>query len=670
MLYANIIVDISSEELNKGFSYIVPTELEKDICVGSYVKVPFGKGERSIKGYVISLSGECAFDTSKLKSIEEIVTDSETAESRLVALAAWMSRYYSCNFIKALHTVLPVKKKVRKRKSPAAAPVVITEEIKPDTFAKVPTRQQGKAIDEILKEWQGKNRPSLIFGVTGSGKTLIYMELMERVLSEGKQAILLIPEIALTYQMVGRFRERFGDKVAFLNSRLSAGERYEAFKAAKSGDIRVMIGPRSALFAPFLNLGLIIIDEEHEESYRSETAPRYHARETALERARMDGAHVVMGSATPSLDSYTRALAGDYALVRLDHKYASENKAEVTLVDMKAELRDGNRSLISERLRIELKDCLESGHQAMLFLNRRGYAGFVNCKSCGYVVKCPHCDVSLTEHKNGKLVCHYCGYTVPKVSLCPKCGSRAIGGVKCGTEQIEEYIGNTFPEAKTLRMDLDTTSGKEGHRKILSAFKEGRGDILIGTQMIVKGHDYPNVALVGVLMADLSLNESDYRSAERTFQLVSQAVGRTGRGEIPGKAVIQTYEPEHYSIQAAMAQDYEKFYNEEMAFRSFLEYPPCGNMMQILGTSGDEASLLKGMDFIYRFIRKMDKGKKLIMVGPSPLPVKKVSDIYREALYVRNKDRRNLEYVADKVEEYVNLNSGFDNIMIQFDHNV
>ncbi len=536
--------------------------------------------------------------------------------------------------------------------------------------AKIPelTEAQKEALCGIRKEWE-KGKPVLLHGETGSGKTLLYMELIEETLREGKQAIVLIPEIALTYQTVRRFVGRFGNQVSFLHSRLSEGEKYDLHKEARKGNIRIMIGPRSALFTPFPDLGLIIIDEEHEDTYRSESTPRYDARETAEKRCRIEGAKLLFGSATPSILTYERTRAGEVGLVRLRQRFGSSQRT-VRIVDMKQELKNGNRSVLSDELRARLENVLAGGHQAMLFLNRRGYAGFVSCRSCGFVLKCPHCDVSLTEHADGTMICHYCGHTQPKLARCPSCGSPAVGGMRIGTQQVEKQIAAAFPEVRVARMDRDTTGGKEGHSKILKQFASGGADILIGTQMIVKGHDFPEVALIGVLAADLSLNDADYRSAERTYALIAQAIGRCGRADVDGTAVIQTYRPDHYSIEAAAADDYEAFFEEEISFRSLMDYPPCAEMMAVLGTCADEDQLSAGMRHIRNLIDRIDPKGSVHALGPAPLSVRKIRDRYRQAVYLRNPDHGVLVRVAERIAKYVRANSGFDKITIQFDFNV
>lgn len=735
-LFADIIVDISSEALDRDFQYRIPAQLQDQVTEGVVVKIPFGKGNRMIKGYVIQITDRAKYDLNKMKEIASVENCEETVESRLIQLAGWMKENYGSTMIQALKTVLPVKKQVKKKENRklmlavskeegekylefclnrhyvAKARVVaslldhgeqpyedvlkvcqvtasvirslidggiLTMEKKEVYRASLDSVEQTSSIhltecqhqiaEDIQGEWEYRDRPCLIYGVTGSGKTSIYMELMEKMVSQGKQVIVLIPEIALTRQMVNRFLKRFGTGISFLNSRMTPAERYDQFKAAKRGDVQIMIGPRSALFTPFSNLGLIIIDEEHENSYISESVPRYHAKETAVKRAELEHAHVVLGSATPSVDSYHACREGRYRLFTIKERYGSSQLPDVSIVDMREELKQGNRSILSMELQEAIGSCLEKREQVILFLNRRGYAGFVSCRSCGYVVKCPHCDVSLSSHNNGKMICHYCGYETKQISVCPECGSSYIGGFKAGTQQIEAVVKKMFPTSRTLRMDLDTTRGKEGHARILAAFEGQEADILIGTQMIVKGHDFPNVTLVGVLAADLSLNSSDYRAAERTFQLITQAVGRAGRGEKPGKALVQTYNPEHYSIVDAVGQNYEDFYEEEIAYRMLMDYPPAGSMMAVLGSCGDEQLLETGMEYLKKYVERIGQGKGLQMIGPASPTVAKVRDIYRRVLYIKHQDVKRLIWVKDQLERYIEINSGYQNITVQFDFN-
>ena len=426
---------------------------------------------------------------------------------------------------------------------------------------------------------------------------------------------------------------------------------------------------RGSLFTPFPSLGLIVIDEEHEAAYKSEQVPRYHARETAIERASLEGASVVLGSATPSMEAFYRCELGEYTLLELKRRTAKAELPEVYTVDMREELQKGNRSILSDRLHELMEDRLKKKEQIILFLNRRGYAGFLSCRSCGYVVKCPHCDVSLAAHNNGKMVCHYCGYEETVAKKCPSCGSPHIGGFRAGTQQIEELVKKEFPQARVLRMDLDTTRSKEGHEKILSAFANEEADILVGTQMIVKGHDFPNVTLVGVLAADMSLYSDDYRSGERTFQLLTQAAGRAGRGRSPGEVVIQTYSPEHYSIQMAARQDYEGFYEKEMNYRDLMGYPPASQLMAVLMTGADEVRLATAAEYLKKYAVRVNTGEEIQVIGPASPSVGKVNDVYRKVLYLKSREYKELVWIKNHMERYIEINRGFADMRIQFDFN-
>ena len=529
--------------------------------------------------------------------------------------------------------------------------------------------EQQYAIDRFCEDYLRKEKKTyLLYGVTGSGKTEVYMEMIARVIRDGKQAIVLIPEIALTYQTVMRFCQRFGNRISILNSRMTDAERYDQMMRAKEGAIDIMIGPRSALFTPFPNLGLIVIDEEHEQTYKSEQIPRYHARETAIYRAKIEGASVVLGSATPSLESFYRVQCGEYEMLTLKERSGGQSLPVVHTVDMREELAKGNRSILSDQLKMLIQERLEHAQQTMLFINRRGFAGFVSCRSCGYVAKCPHCDVSLTAHKGGKLVCHYCGHEEPEPPVCPQCGSKHIGGFRVGTQQIEELIKKQFSQARVLRMDMDTTKEKDGHEKILEAFANEEADILIGTQMIVKGHDFPNVTLVGILAADLSLYADDYRAGERTFQLLTQAAGRAGRGRRKGEVVIQTYSPEHYAVETAARQDYEAFYEEEIAYRRLMGYPPTEQLLAVLLTGEDEQLLETAATYLKVYAERVGKGQ-VQLIGPASPYVGKVNNVYRRVIYVKHAKYEVLIGMKDKLEQYIEMNSGFSKLRIQFDFN-
>lgn len=510
----------------------------------------------------------------------------------------------------------------------------------------------------------------LIHGITGSGKTEVYMDVIDKVIAKGQEVIVLIPEIALTYQTVMRFYRKFGDKVSIINSKLSAGERFDQFERAKKGEIKIMIGPRSAVFTPFRNLGLIIIDEEHESSYKSETAPRYHARETAIHRAKGEGATVILGSATPAIDSYYKALTGEYILYELKSRAKESKPATVHIVDMREELAMGNRTMFSSKLDELIKDRLAKKQQIMLFINRRGYAGFVSCRNCGTARKCPHCDVGLTLHNNSKLICHYCGYETPMPKTCPECDSKYIAAFGTGTQKVEEAVKKMYPTARTLRMDMDTTSKKDGYEQILSQFSNGEADVLIGTQMIVKGHDFPNVTLVGIIAADMSLYASDYRSSEKTFQLLTQAEGRAGRGSIDGEAVIQTYSPENGSIIAASKQDYTEFYNQEILYRTISEYPPVVSLMAVQLTSKDDSLLNVLANKIKDMIGKAVVDiKNIRIIGPADANVARINDVYRKVIYIKSREYDILVKIKDFIEARFEVMEENKRASVQFDFN-
>lgn len=737
-MFADVIIDIQNEKLDRIFQYRIPQEIENRLEAGMEVIVPFGKGNRQMKGYVTGISETCDYDLSKVKDIIAISEKGVEIEAKLIALAAWMKENYGGTMIQALKTVLPIRQKenakMKKRlrllldketgtrqlhyyleKSQKARarlmaallddeileyelvtkklnitlPVIRALEeqgvlaIESEQVFRNPVKQeeqkehsieytpeQSRVIESFRKDYaEGIRRTYLIHGVTGSGKTEVYMEMIRQVVDEGKQAIVLIPEIALTYQTVMRFYRRFGDRVSIMNSRLSAGERYDQMMRARAGKVDVMIGPRSALFTPFPDLGLIVIDEEHEPTYKSEQTPRYHARETAIRRAQMENASVVLGSATPSMEAMYRARRGEYVLFEMKNRSRMQSMAEVYTADMREELKSGNRSILSRKLQELMQERLEKKEQTMLFLNRRGYSGFVSCRECGHVIKCPHCSVSLSVHRDGKMRCHYCGYEQPRVDACPECGSRHIGEFRAGTQQIEEIVRTTFPGARVLRMDMDTTRQKDAHEKILSAFANEEADILVGTQMIVKGHDFPNVTLVGVLAADLSLYTDDYRSGERTFQLLTQAMGRAGRGERRGEAVIQTYSPDHYAIQASAAQDYESFYQEEIRYRELMGYPPAEELLAVHVSCEDEELLERGCHYLKEYIL-MAKGRlEVRVIGPASPGIDKIKDVYRRVIYMKAPQYDVLIKMKDRLEQYIEINSGFDKMRIQFDFN-
>lgn len=525
--------------------------------------------------------------------------------------------------------------------------------------------EQQAAIKSIADRMHSDNPgTTLLHGITGSGKTEVYIELIQRAIDDGKQAIVLIPEIALTFQTLMRFYSRFGDRVSVIHSRLSEGERYDQYEKARTGKLDIIIGPRSALFVPFDRLGIIIIDEEHETSYKSEKMPKYHAREVAEYIAEKKKALLLLGSATPSIDSFYRAKSGKYDIEVLSNRNGGAKPATVHVADMRQELKNGNKSYFSKKLKDLLRMRLLKGEQTMLFINRRGLAGFVSCRDCGFVQKCPHCDVSLSEHAGGKLVCHYCGFSMDKPTLCPECGSKFFAGFRAGTEKIEQEIKKLMPGARVLRMDADTTKNKDDYEKILSAFSAGEADVLVGTQMIVKGHDFPNVTLVGVVAADLSLYASDYRAAERTFQLITQAAGRAGRGNKAGDVVVQTYQPDSYAIVHAVNQDYAGFYNEEVLYRDLADYPPLSHMMAVQLYSASEeladntaAEIVAGLKGYFN-----DK----VIIGPAKAVISRINDVHRMVIYIKDSEIDELIAVKDYVD---GMSAGLDKnkISIQYD---
>ncbi len=531
--------------------------------------------------------------------------------------------------------------------------------------------EQRHITDTFLSEYaKGIRKTYLIHGVTGSGKTEVYMDIIEGVLSYGKQVIVLIPEIALTFQTADRFYKRFGERVSVIHSRLSAGERYDQFLRAKEGLVDIIAGPRSALFIPFKNLGLIVVDEEHETSYQNETPPKYHAREVAVHRAVMAGASVVLGSATPSLEAYYRAKKGEYSLFTLKNRAGGAKLPKVHIADLREEFKNRNYSMFSRKLKELITIRLERHEQVIIFINRRGYAGFVSCRKCGKAIGCPHCSLSLKPHMHkgviDRLKCHFCGYEAPVPSCCPSCGSKYIGTFGIGTQQVEEAVKNMFPGARILRMDADTTSGKEGHGKILSQFANGEADILIGTQMVVKGHDFPNVTLTGIIAADLSLNAGDYRAAERTYQLIAQAAGRAGRGDKYGETVLQTYQPGHYSIVCAARQDYESFYKQEISVREMLQYPPVSNILGILVFSVNEESALKLAVAVAEIAGQYNT---VTVLGPADAPVAKAKDIYRKMVYGKCTDYKTLCSIKDFIEAFKEQDTEYKDCGINFEFN-
>lgn len=506
-----------------------------------------------------------------------------------------------------------------------------------------PTEEQKPIIEYINGRIDdGINEKILIRGVTGSGKTEVFLQAIKHCIDLGKQAIMLVPEISLTPQMVERFVGRFGNSVAVMHSGLSLGERFDQWNKIKNGEVSVVVGARSAVFAPFENIGIIILDEQHETSYKSDIAPRYHAAEVAAKRGEDSGAPVVLASATPDISTYYRALNGEYTLFEMFNRYNKNAMPKARIVDMRSELLDlHNNSAISIRLQEEIRLNLEKGEKTVLFLNRRGYNTFVSCRECGYVVECENCSIAMTYHKKtNKLVCHYCGLTIDNITTCPECGSKYIRFFGTGTQRIEDELNKLFPSARVLRMDYDTTSGKGGHEMILRRFRNGEADILLGTQMVTKGLDFPDVTLVGVLAADTALNVDDYRANEKCFSLITQVCGRAGRGDVEGRAIIQTYQPQNRTINLAKEQNYKEFYKNEILYRIRMQYPPFCDFVYILVSGEDEEDANAEIVNIGDFLKENQSENILKTMGPAPAGIKRIKNMYRFRIImkVRNKE--------------------------------
>lgn len=743
-MFADVIVDISVDALDRTFQYKIPEKLEGVVSVGAKVMIPFGRGNRQMSGFVVGISDTPQWPEDKIKELLAMEEKDVPVEGQLLKLAAWIRDRYGATMNEALKTVLPIKKQVKSveehwlnfvvseaeakkelnkcllkhykakarllqgmfaeggemtaqtaaKKYGVTKPVIdgmvksgilsVTDRRRYrnpfDTAPGMPASkihlnsEQQAVVDDFAGDYaQGICRTYLLYGVTGSGKTEVYMEMICQALLQGKQVIVLIPEIALTYQTVKRFQSRFGDRVSILNSRMSDGERYDQYERAKNGEVDIIVGPRSALFVPFTGLGLIIIDEEHETSYKSENPPKYHAREVAIQRAAMSGASVVLGSATPSVETYYAAKQGRYKLYRMERRAGEAEFPSVQAVDLRKELKEGNRSVFSRLLQEKIRERLRKGEQTILFLNRRGYAGFVSCRSCGYVLKCSHCEISMTAHKNhvgevDTLVCHYCGHSVYMPERCPECGSPYIASFGLGTQKVEDMLRRQFPQARVLRMDSDTTGGKNGHEAILNRFREGEADILLGTQMIVKGHDFPNVTLVAALAADLSMYAGDYRSSERTFQLLMQASGRAGRGSKRGEVIIQTYNTEQYCVEAVCRQQAELFYENELAYRRISSYPPFSVMLAVLVMSEEKRAARECIEYLADGILRQSEDRASV-IGPSEAGLSRARDRYRYILYVKCLEEDTMQETKNYIEKISRNPKWEKSCSIQYDLN-
>ncbi|MFU0783937.1 MAG: primosomal protein N' [Thermoanaerobacterium thermosaccharolyticum] len=708
-MFADVVLNEFSRNIDRILTYRVPDDI-KNLKIGSRVLVPVNKS--FVEGYAINLSEKIEIPIEKVKPIMRVLDDFTVFDEKLLNLAIWMRDYYKCNLSESLQCIIPsgIKNGIKKVKKVTLnkgyiddvsitprqfeilnylkdnGTVLLSDLVKDlnisystvnslarkgiicvyydevhrlkmsdykKTDKLIPTKEQEFVINEV-KHSIGRNvfEKYLLFGVTGSGKTEVYLQLIEKCIEEGKESIVLVPEISLTPQTIERFISRFGNLVAVLHSGLSDGERFDEWRRIKNGEVKVVVGVRNAIFAPFSNIGLIIIDEEHENTYKqSDFKPKYNVKEVAEKRCEIEKAVLLLGSATPQIESYYKALRNEYKLLKLKERIGLE-LPEVDVVNMSRELADGNNSIFSRKLYKEIRENLMKGEQTILFLNRRGYSSFVMCRDCGYVPECPNCDISLTFHANeSKLRCHYCGYNINTVYVCPKCGSRRVRYLGIGTERVEKEVKKLFPRSRVLRMDIDTTKTKGAHEKIFNEFKNGNADILIGTQMISKGFDIPNVTLVGVILADVTLNIPDFRSGERTFQLLTQVAGRAGRGSKPGRVIIQTYEEDNYSIISAKNQDYESFYKEEIRYRETYMYPPFTHLLNIVVSGpikNDVVTCAASVyNLIYKTINKSVKKSYNKILGPSSAPIERIKNNYRWQIIIKSSERGILQDVCD-----------------------
>jgi primosomal protein N' (replication factor Y) len=635
--FALICVDVLHAEVDRLFHYIIPDAYIGLIKKGMRVRVPFGLGNKPTMGYVMELTDDARdVPPEKLKAILEICEGYALFTDETLQLAEWMRGAYYTTLAACMRCVAPPYMKRAAKIIPRT-----NKKIKPITINL--TDEQQTVISNITNRInKGETTPVLLHGVTSSGKTEVYLHVIEQVIRNGKDAIVLVPEIALTPQAVGVFTARFGDKVAVTHSRLSNGERFRLWKQALDGEIQILIGPRSAVFAPFANLGIIIIDEEHEHTYHSELSPKYDTRAVAIKRSELTGAAVILGSATPSLESYIKTEQSAYKLEKLTTR-VNNNYPAVHIIDMRRELAEGNTALFARSFVNAMKETLAAGQQAILFLNRRGHSSFVSCRWCGHVLTCSQCRVNFTYHNNDRLVCHTCGHSTIKPKTCPACHSEYIRLFGTGTQKVEAEMAALFPEVVCLRMDMDTTRRKHGHAMILNAFKNGGGQVLIGTQMIAKGLDFPRVTLVGVLAADMSLYAGDFRSAEHTFQLLAQVSGRAGRSTIKSRVFIQTYNPEHYSIKFAQTADYDNFYKHEIMIRRAMAYPPFTSVFSVMMTGPDEKTVIQKLHILLAIMRYCNKKQQFDLLGISPAFISKVKQQYRWKLLVKAEDEEALK---------------------------
>lgn len=640
-MFAEVILTKVSRGIDKVFHYSVPGELKDKIQIGHQVMVPFGR--RKDIGYVVGFSEKADFP--RIKDILKITSEKPLFSEKQVELAKWLADYYSAFFIKALQCVMPPGK--RNQKSEIRDQKKIKNTKSENQTPMSPTEEQQKALEEI-KLALDANKPEkiLLYGVTGSGKTEVYMQSIAHVLAKGKSAIVLVPEISLTPQIVERFTERFGDQIAVLHSHLTVKQKALEWQRIQEGQAQIILGARSAIFAPVKDLGLVVIDEEYETSYKQEQSPRYHVREVAFFLAKQHQAVVILGSATPAIETFYRAENKEYKKLTLSERIDARVLPPVEIIDMCKD----KGFLLSDRLQEELKGTLSRKEQAILFLNRRGYFTFVLCRECGYTVECPHCAISLTYHAGEqKLRCNRCGNSYPLPQSCPRCNSLSIKYFGTGTQRIEKEVADAFPQARILRYDSDAVSKRGSHETFFAAFANGQADVLIGTQMVAKGLDIANVTLVGVVAADTSLHLPDFRSAEHTFQLLTQVAGRTGRHHLPGKVIIQTYTPNHYAIKTASNHDYETFYGAEIINRQELGYPPFSKLVSLVISGASVAKVEQISEDIGNFLRKRVKN----VLGPAPAVIPKLRGDWRYRILLKGQDLAGLRTAVRETMEKV-----------------
>jgi len=646
MYVAKIAVSAATYHIDKPYDYLIPSSLSQQAVAGMRVLVPFGIGNKKSEGVILSVV--MSDDHKKLKSVISFPDSEPVFNPESIKLALWMSDRFFCTVYDALRTMLPAKMSSRRKERS----LKIKDASAADTRL---NNEQMNVYSGLLKLLQNETpEAALLYGVTGSGKTLIYIKLIEATLALGKTAIVLVPEIALTPQTVNIFASHFGDDIAVLHSALGTGERYDEWSRVHTGAVRVVIGTRSAVFAPLSNIGMIVIDEEQEHTYKSESSPRYHAREIAKYRITQSSGLLLLASATPAIESMYAAKTGKYKLFKIENRYNEKVLPPVMTVDMKKELKNGNGTTVSSVLRDEIEKNLHNDEQSILFINRRGTSPLVACGECGFTYKCKHCSVSMTYHTSKKrLLCHYCGYYIPAPDVCPECSGK-LKYIGAGTQKTETELSEIFPGISIIRMDADTTTRKNSHEKLLSGFRKREAQILLGTQMVTKGLDFENVTLVGVLSADMSLYMSDYRASERTFSLITQVVGRSGRGDKAGRAVIQTFTPENNVITLASRQDYEGFYENEIELRKILGCPPVRDLIALSVTSADENKVIKSCSKLKSAFLNYFRGDNSVrLLGPAPAAVSKISNIYRYRLLINCENNKRIrEIIAHVVKEF------------------